>query len=373
MAKKSYVRVKRIADCALTLLSTPLTLPALVLTGLVVRVRLGSPVLFRQERPGLNAIPFEILKFRTMQTVDESRGRVTNEQRMTKVGGVLRSLSLDELPSLLNVLKGDMSLVGPRPLRTSYLPRYSSEQMSRHSVRPGLTGLAQVSGRNALTWDQRLDLDVEYVRSVGMLLDFKILLKTVLKVVRREGIAAKGQATMSEFFGPERTANLALRPLSAGDLSVRIKWLSDPRIRAGITISYWPNEEDMKSWYDSAALDKTRIDYTAVDRTSHHPEVMCGLTDIDGESASLYVYVNPEAHGRGYGTQSMQMLVARARNLGLGSLRLETKAANHRARRMYERLGFKIDSDKSLSEKLVMQLQLNGHNQRPLLTPENEQ
>lgn len=328
---------------------------------------------FRQERPGLDAIPFHILKFRTMHAVDKNRGRVTNEQRMTKVGEALRSLSLDELPSLLNVLKGDMSLVGPRPLRTSYLPRYSSEQMSRHAVRPGLTGLAQVSGRNALTWDERLDLDVKYVHSMGMLLDIKILLKTIIKVMQREGVAAEGQATMSEFFGPERTSDLALRALSVADLPVRVKWLSDPKIRAGITISYWPTEEDMESWYASAALDKTRRDYTAVDRAARHPAAMCGLTDIDGESANLYIYVNPELHGRGYGTQSMQMLVARARKLSLRSLRLETKTANHRARKMYERLGFKIDIEQSLPDKHVMQLELNGHNQHPMFTAENEQ
>lgn len=371
MATIRYVRVKRISDCVLTVLSAPLTLPALALTALLVRVKLGSPVIFRQERPGIHATPFDILKFRTMRNVDESRGRVTNEQRMTKVGEILRSLSLDELPSLLNVLKGDMSLVGPRPLRTSYLPRYTDDQMVRHAVRPGLTGLAQVSGRNALTWDDRLELDIEYVRSVGPLLDLKILLKTVQKVAKREGVAAPGQATMSEYFGPERTVDLYLRPLFDEDLPARTRWLSDPTIRDGITISYWPNDKDMVAWHATATLDESRRDYVAVNRSSHLPEAMCGLTNINGESASLYVYVNPGAHGRGYGTQSMQMLISRARHLGLRVIRLETKATNHRARSMYDRLGFKIDRDKSSPDKYVMQLQLNGHNQHPVGTVRN--
>lgn len=178
--------------------------PVIIGTALLVRFRLGPKVIFRQERPGRRGKTFHILKFRTMLEPDPSRGLVTNEERMTDFGSWLRSTSLDELPGLLNVLRGEMSLVGPRPLRTKYLDRYSFEQARRHEVRPGLTGLAQVAGRNSMSWDDRLELDVRYVESRSALLDLKILLATVPKVLRRDGIAEDGQATMSEFFGPRR-------------------------------------------------------------------------------------------------------------------------------------------------------------------------
>lgn len=364
MEARAYVRAKRVVDCGLTLLSAPVTLPALAITALAVRLTLGSPVLFRQERPGLNGVPFEMLKFRTMHNIDESRGRVTNEERITKIGSALRRSSVDELPSLYNVLKGHMSLVGPRPLRTSYIPRYTEEQFSRHSVRPGLTGWAQVSGRNSLTWDDRLDIDVAYVDSMGPILDLQILFKTVSKVLLREGVAAEGQATMSEFFGPDRTTDLSIRRLELKDLPSRVKWLRDPEVREGITIAYWPDQEAMEAWFASAIKDDSRIDYTAVDRSSGLPKAMCGLTKISDESAELYIYVDPDSLGLGLGKQTMQMLVAKARQLEIGELKLETKIGNRRAKRMYESLGFTTSETNSISGKRKMRMKLGGHNQR---------
>jgi lipopolysaccharide/colanic/teichoic acid biosynthesis glycosyltransferase len=196
-----HLRVKRALDLTGSLIALVVTVPLQGAVALAVRLKLGRPVLFRQIRPGLQGDLFTILKFRTMRPVDPARGWIDDSSRLTSLGRVLRSASLDELPTLWNVVRGDMSLVGPRPLLPQYLDRYSSDQSRRHDVRPGLTGLAQVSGRNGLSWEDRLRLDVEYVQRQSFALDLRILLKTLGTVVRREGITAPGAATMTEFLG----------------------------------------------------------------------------------------------------------------------------------------------------------------------------
>lgn len=196
-------RGKRALDLVLTAPVLCLSLPVQAVTALAIRVSMGSPVLFRQQRPGLEGQPFEMLKFRTMALPDPDRGLVTDAERMTRLGSFLRSTSIDELPTLWNIVRGDMSVVGPRPLLMRYLPRYSAEQARRHDVRPGLTGLAQVSGRNAISWEQKFTHDLEYVERHSLLLDIRVILRTVVQVVRRDGISAEGEATMAEFMGSE--------------------------------------------------------------------------------------------------------------------------------------------------------------------------
>jgi lipopolysaccharide/colanic/teichoic acid biosynthesis glycosyltransferase len=176
--------------------------PVLGAVALLVRTKLGGPVLFRQTRPGLGGEPFEMVKFRTMTDARGPDGALLPDaQRLTPLGRFLRGSSLDELPELWNVLKGDMSLVGPRPLLMRYLDRYTPEQTRRHEVRPGITGLAQVYGRNAIGWDEKLAYDVSYVDRISLSLDLRILLRTVFQVVRRDGISAESHATMPEFTG----------------------------------------------------------------------------------------------------------------------------------------------------------------------------
>lgn len=194
-------RGKRALDLALTIPALLASLPVQVVTALVIRLTMGRPVLFRQERPGIGGHPFTMLKFRTMLLPDPDRGLVTDAARMTRIGGFLRSTSLDELPTLWNIMRGDMSVVGPRPLLMSYLPRYSPEQSRRHEVRPGLTGLAQISGRNSISWDAKFAYDVEYVDAHDLKLDLRIILGTAIQVLRRNGISAEGEATMPEFMG----------------------------------------------------------------------------------------------------------------------------------------------------------------------------
>lgn len=200
--------LKRPLDVALTLAAAPLLVPVGLGVALLVRRKLGSPVLFRQTRPGLHGRPFTMLKFRTMTDARGPDGALLPDaDRLTPFGRFLRSTSLDELPELLNVVKGEMSLVGPRPLLMQYLDRYTPEQARRHDAKPGVTGWAQVNGRNATTWDERFAQDVCYVEHQSLALDLKILVQTVLKVVRRDGIAADGHVTMPEFTGARHVSS----------------------------------------------------------------------------------------------------------------------------------------------------------------------
>lgn len=194
--------MNRTADVTLAIAAGVLSLPLVVVLAVLVRWRLGAPVLFRQDRPGLDGTPFTLYKFRTMREANDAAGcPLPDSSRLTRLGRFLRSTSLDELPELWNVIRGDMSLVGPRPLLTEYLPIYNERQRRRHEVRPGLTGWAQVNGRNAVSWDERLEMDVWYVDNRSWRLDARILVMTVGAVLRRQGISAPGEATMGRFTG----------------------------------------------------------------------------------------------------------------------------------------------------------------------------
>lgn len=197
--------MKRFMDIIGAVVGLMLLSPVLLFVWLKIRREMGSPVLFRQTRPGLKGKPFEMVKFRTMRdTIAPGGNPLPDSERMTNLGRFLRSSSLDELPELWNVLKGDMSLVGPRPLLMEYLPLYSSEQARRHELRPGVTGWAQVNGRNAISWEEKFKLDLWYVDNRNLRLDMKIIWLTIRKVFKREGISAAGEATMPKFEGERR-------------------------------------------------------------------------------------------------------------------------------------------------------------------------
>ena len=199
---KKYL--KRVMDFVLSLIALIVLSPVLVVVAILVRTKLGSPVLFTQDRPGKDEKIFRLYKFRTMTDEKDEHGKLLpDEVRLTKFGKMLRSTSLDELPELFNILKGDMSIIGPRPLLVRYLPRYNAEQKRRHEVRPGLSGLAQVNGRNAISWEDKLKYDVEYVDHVTFLGDWKIIFQTVWNVLKRDGISSETSVTMEEFMGSE--------------------------------------------------------------------------------------------------------------------------------------------------------------------------
>ena len=207
MHKKRFYEkyIKRPQDFCCALLALIVLSPVLAIVAILVRTKLGSPVLFKQERPGLNEKVFRLYKFRTMTSeTDENGELLSDELRLTKFGKMLRSTSLDELPELINILKGDMAVVGPRPLLVKYLSRYNKHQARRHEVRPGFTGYAQVNGRNTISWEEKFDMDVKYVDNITFLGDWGIILKTVKTVLLREGISSESSVTMEEFMGTER-------------------------------------------------------------------------------------------------------------------------------------------------------------------------
>jgi lipopolysaccharide/colanic/teichoic acid biosynthesis glycosyltransferase len=313
---RSYDRWKRAGDVfvaggALLALS-----PAILGTALLVRVRLGRNVLFRQERPGLNGQVFHILKFRTMLEPDPLRGLVTNEERMTEFGDRLRSTSLDELPGLINVLKGEMSLVGPRPLRTRYMERYSREQARRHEVPPGLTGLAQVSGRNALSWDDKFDLDVEYIRTRSFLVDMRILLATVPKVLRRDGITEDGQATMSEFYGPRR--------------------IGDFRIETDV---------------DSGPMGPWKI----VDHSIDEVVARGTLRRTVGSEVEMVIVTEPDLTDEDLvRARACEMLLSRARALEAGEVRIVLPEVGPECEEMCTRLGFRRQDDAGVEDAVFL-------------------
>lgn len=357
--RKAYDRLKRGLDVVGSGVGLVALAPLIGVVGVAVRVKLGSPVLFNQGRPGRDGKTFNLYKFRSMLDVDESNGLVTNEQRLTSFGRKLRSSSLDELPSLFNVLRGDMSLVGPRPLRLDYLSRYDARQARRHEVRPGITGLAQVKGRNALSWEERFEIDVQYVDTRSLPLDFKILLQTVLQVFKRTDIVGDGMAAMSAFVGSQPNDGLTEEKLTEKWLQTRVDWLNDPIIQEGITISFEPNIDDTFRWFESIEGREDRRDWVYVDQDGESV-AMAGLMGVGTPDLSLYIYVSPTQQGKGYGRMAIDRLIYRARTYGGHRLHLEVKESNSRAVQLYEHAGFvrEVDPEEGETRKRAYILQL---------------
>lgn len=201
--------IKRILDFTLSLIALICLSPILLIVAILVRTKLGSPVIFKQKRPGKNEKIFTLYKFRTMTDEKDDNGDLLpDSQRLTKFGKFLRSTSLDELPELMNIIKGEMAIVGPRPLLVKYLPLYNEKQKHRHDVRPGLTGYAQVNGRNAISWEEKFEDDLKYIENITLINDIKIILKTIKKVIKRNDISQENNATIEEFKGSEEKINV---------------------------------------------------------------------------------------------------------------------------------------------------------------------
>lgn len=203
---KKYI--KRLLDIVISLTALIILSPVMLIVAILVRIKLGSPVIFKQERPGKDEKIFKLYKFRSMSDKKDENGKLLPDaERLTKFGKILRATSLDELPELVNILKGEMSLIGPRPLAVCYLPYYNEEEKKRHSVRPGLTGLAQINGRNSLNWEERFSYDIEYVENISFTNDLKILFKTVYKVFKRDGVVTRGTGKTIDFDEYRRKQN----------------------------------------------------------------------------------------------------------------------------------------------------------------------
>lgn len=197
--------IKRSFDLIVAVIAFIVLFPLLIITAVLIRIKLGSPIIFKQKRPGLNEKIFTLYKFRTMTDKKDDQGvLLPDSERLTKFGKFLRSTSIDELPGLINIIKGDMSIIGPRPLLVKYLPLYDERQNRRHDVKPGLTGLAQINGRNAISWEQKFDYDIQYVENISFIGDLIIILITIKKVIIRDGIASRTSSTMEEFKGTKQ-------------------------------------------------------------------------------------------------------------------------------------------------------------------------
>lgn len=281
MTNRNYrsAKFKRIVDLTGASVGLLVLSPVIAAIGAAVRIKLGAPVIFQQKRAGQHGRSFTLYKFRTMLEPDPKQGIIVDDQRMTSFGRRLRALSLDELPTLFNVVKGDMSLVGPRPLHLSYLPRYSPHQARRHEVRPGITGLAQVSGRNSLNWEERFELDVQYVDDQSPWLDLKILARTVGRVFSGSDVEAEGALTMPIFTGSEPEDGLTEHLMSRRWHQIWHSWQATPH--AAVTQPAKPTGTDATRHWIYLDSDKT-------------PLCIAGLAGLGGSELTATVLTNPE-------------------------------------------------------------------------------
>lgn len=315
--------LKRTVDLLGAGTSLVLLAPVIGAVWLTVRFKLGSPVIFAQQRPGKDGHIFTLYKFRSMLEADPDRGLVTDDQRMTAFGRRLRATSLDELPSLVNVLKGDMSLVGPRPLVTEYLPLYSEHQARRHHVRPGITGLAQVNGRNQLSWEERFDLDVDYVARHNLLLDLKILYKTVSRVMSRSGIEGDRISTVPMFVGAPPEDGLSEEIMNEAWQKLQQRWRQDPR--------------SMQLGSDRNGLNTCSWVYLDAAGT---PVGIGGLSGLGSSSLEAYLLISPEQHDGAVVQALLDRLIYHGKSFDAKHLILRGPNTQQTLHHNAQRLGF---------------------------------
>lgn len=339
-------RGKRAFDLLVLIATSPLTLPLGIAACLAIRATDGPPVLFRQERAGLNNKSFHVLKFRTMSNARDHNGKLLSDrERLTFVGRVLRKTSIDELPQLINVLRGDMSIVGPRPLYTRYIPHYTERERTRHLTLPGITGLAQVSGRNSAGWRDRLELDALYVANPTFRGDVAICSRTALKALRSEGVSIiagdSGDPLDIERSHPNG-GGLHLRRLYIRDLPLRVEWMAEPSIRKHMNLPECVTIASTMEWYASIQEDTNRYEF-AVEDNRGQVLAMTGLrAEEPGSPAEFYIFVKPGFHGSGIGKAATQLTVTYARRTRqIPSVTLTVARANTSAISIYRRLGFR--------------------------------
>lgn len=335
------IRAKRLIDLALITSTAPVTIPIMVAAGLAIRILDGKPIIFKQTRLGLNGTEFKILKFRTMRVAPE----VTSDHgRVTALGKWLRKSSIDELPQLVNVLRGDMSLVGPRPLYPRYSDFYSETEHRRHLVRPGITGLAQTSGRNSVRWSGRLALDVEYVQELSLRQDFLILWRTLVRLRGTRDVSVVARDT-GEPLNVERSYptldGYAIRRFNVLDVDTRVRWMSSQKTSEFMNLPEVVNRQSTLNWYASAKVDPWRDDFVVYDQASEDIVCMLGLkSPAKNSTGILYIFADPDGHGRGYGKTAVRLLLAWARQSRYRRIELSVDRRNIAGVRLYESLGF---------------------------------
>ncbi|WP_211439860.1 GNAT family N-acetyltransferase [Corynebacterium glutamicum] len=354
--------IKRVLDTTLIVISAPLVVPVATVVAVLVKINLGSPVLFRQNRIGLNDEEFSVLKFRSMLPEIAKDGRKLDaSERVTPFGALLRRSSLDELPQLLNVLRGDMSLVGPRPLFTEYLPYYSSIERARHDVRPGITGLSQVSGRNNLGWDERLSIDVKYVEECGLLDDFRIIKRTLSGIARKSDIVAEPW-TQGEYLSVYRSYPkndfYALRRFEPQDIEQRVRWMNDPRTRETLTVTGDITVESTEQWLKNARRDPLRKDFSVFDRKSSEVVAIAGYRSSSEEEIPVFYFaVDPDQQGKRIGSTTLELLIEFMRaQPGVSGAAGEIYVHNIRSIKIHERLGFEFVEADLPDDRVRMEL-----------------
>lgn len=341
---------KRVVDVVAVLLASPVVLPVGLVTAALVRMRIGGPVLFRQERIGMHGRTFSVLKFRSMTEARDEAGRLLpDHERLTAFGRLLRRASLDEIPQLLNVLRGDMSLVGPRPLLPEYLAVYRGDEHRRHDVRPGITGLAQVSGRNGVGWDERLALDVEYVDTASLRGDLRILVRTVLDALGANGVAEVAGHT-GEPLHIERSyptvEGVSMRRFASRDVADRVRWMNHDATRRHMRLPADVTERGTHEWLTRIHKDPRRHDWVAYETATGRTIAMFGLRDDTGDGMpEMYLLVDPERRGQRLGSRALRVLLAwLEQTRRYPGCVLSTAGDNSAARRLYERAGFRTVS-----------------------------
>jgi lipopolysaccharide/colanic/teichoic acid biosynthesis glycosyltransferase/RimJ/RimL family protein N-acetyltransferase len=337
--------LKRTADCAFSLLALLILFPLFLFLAIIIAIVTHSSPFFLQSRPGKKNRIFKLMKFKSMNDKKDAKGNLlADSERLTKIGRFLRATSIDELPQLFNVLKGDMSLIGPRPLFIQYLPFYSQRESTRHLVRPGITGLAQVSGRNNLGWEERLELDVKYVETISLSNDIGILLKTVKYVlIRKDVVVIPGEKR--EALDKYRNVKLRAKRFKQTDIETRVDWINDARIHTTMYFELPATIEKTKEWYKRNISNGSRSDFTFVDMQSNRV-AMGGYTHIDLRNghAEFHIMVNPIFQGKGIGKKVTRWLLNYAFiTYGLNKIYLYTNNDNSAAYCIYEKYNFKLE------------------------------
>lgn len=345
VTRHRHIAAKRVIDSVLIVATAPLTLALGCFTAIAVKAKLGSPVLFKQERIGLDEQVFTLLKFRSMLPESDENGvELTPSERLTPFGRLLRKSSLDELPQLFNVLRGDMALVGPRPLLVEYLPHYKESERARHSVRPGITGAAQVAGRNSLSWEERLSIDAHYGRNSRLRDDVSILVRTLSNVMVSKNVTADLPQTgvlLSNLRGDDAN-RVVLRGLECDDLEVRVKWFNDPRMTPTMVFPDRITLEGTRRWFEGLRGNPTREDFSLVDSESGAVLAFVGYRSMgDLEFPEIYLAVDPDRHGQGLGTEAVRLVVAKMQlKTHIRGAVAEMYRSNTAVIRAFEKCGF---------------------------------
>ena len=345
---RRFVATKRVFDTVIVVALSPLLVMVSIIVTIAVLIGMGRPVFFVQPRIGLHGEVFSLFKFRSMKNdCDRDGNLLSDRERLTFLGKMLRVTSLDEIPQFMNVLRGDMAIVGPRPLLVHYLPHYSAREKIRHEVRPGITGLSQVSGRNDLSWEDRLELDVTYVEKASFRLDLWIIAQTVEKVVKREN-ATPIPGDFGEPLDIERgypqSRNFRLRRFEYRNVPLRVQWFSDPDIRrymrlpAGVTI------DSTIKWLTRVRKEDCRRDFVVTSKDTGVVVAMVGLKqEAHDELPEVYIIVGPDYQGKGIGGESLSLLLAWVRSSQIWpGVKASVHHDNIRSLKMFERCGFVV-------------------------------